>query len=612
MKVCKKGFSILLIMVLCFTMIFMDCGVVNAETARGKVKEIKDLLPSSYTIKENTEGQWSLDENGEYYYRYNTNILEQKSFVAVYENGEEITYSYYGGAGDPYWSLYHYRGSDGSEVRVYNPIRSNQEEKHFTVDSDNSFIFQFEGASVKIPVEITKNLKETTIKEIQYEPVIKEVDYAHCYIGYNAEKEEMQWIFPNNYCFNDGDKLTIADTTGKETIYTYKYDTNDDYRFRTEEGIVLDGELAVSHDQDLNKWESGKECYYIVEYGVAITKLPITIKENDIDSISLFVEANSEERKIDCDADIEKKIDGIVVHKTDGTEEIIKYREDYFISDSQGGQHLTGFFDENDSYIEDISIIHKNRKESGQWYVYYHGVSCEIPTAHKFTNYTYNNDATVGKDGTETAICDNGCGEKNTRTKAGTALSGGGSSGGGIYIPPVQNLEISSGEGYTTELSDDGKNAEIIVDEDYELVDVSVNGISKGSVATLEGLKTGDKVVITVISKVEKIQNQLKNVTKENLRAHSKQVKLKNGKKAVKITWTNTSGIDFDGVEIFRSFKRYEGFGTKPIFSTEKEQYYNTTVKKGVKYYYKVRGYIEYKGIKYYSDWSTKAWRTVK
>ena len=161
-------------------------------------------------------------------------------------------------------------------------------------------------------------------------------------------------------------------------------------------------------------------------------------------------------------------------------------------------------------------------------------------------------------------------------------------------------------------MSDDGKNAEIIVDEDYELVDVSVNGISKGSVATLEGLKTGDKVVITVISKVEKIQNQLKNVTKENLRAHSKQVKLKNGKKAVKITWTNTSGIDFDGVEIFRSFKRYEGFGTKPIFSTEKEQYYNTTVKKGVKYYYKVRGYIEYKGIKYYSDCSTKAWRTVK
>ena len=53
-------------------------------------------------------------------------------------------------------------------------------------------------------------------------------------------------------------------------------------------------------------------CYYIVEYGGAITKVPITIKENDIESISLFVEADSEERKIDCDADIEKKIDGIV------------------------------------------------------------------------------------------------------------------------------------------------------------------------------------------------------------------------------------------------------------------------------------------------------------
>lgn len=234
------------------------------------------------------------------------------------------------------------------------------------------------------------------------------------------------------------------------------------------------------------------------------------------------------------------------------------------------------------------------------------------PTAHSFTNYTYNNDATVGKDGTETAVCDNGCGATDTRTKAGTALSGGGSSGGGIDTPSVQKPEISSGDGYTTELSDDGKTAEIMIDEDYELVDVSVNGISKGNTTTLEGLKTGDKVVITVISKVEKIQNQLKTVTKENLQAHSKQVKLKNGKKAVKIIWTNTSGIDFDGVEIFRSFKRYEGFGTKPIFTTEKEQYYNTAVKKGKRYYYKVRGYIEYDGVKYYSGWSAKAWRTVK
>ena len=64
------------------------------------------------------------------------------------------------------------------------------------------------------------------------------------------------------------------------------------------------------------------------------------------------------------------------------------------------------------------------------------------PTAHSFTNYTYNNDAAVGKDGTETAFCDYGCGTTDTKTKAGAALSGGGSSGGGIYIPPAQNQKF--------------------------------------------------------------------------------------------------------------------------------------------------------------------------
>ena len=42
--------------------------------------------------------------------------------------------------------------------------------------------------------------------------------------------------------------------------------------------------------------------------------------------------------------------------------------------------------------------------------------------AHKFTTYTSNGDATCTADGTETAFCDYGCGAKDTRTKAGSAL----------------------------------------------------------------------------------------------------------------------------------------------------------------------------------------------
>ncbi len=52
--------------------------------------------------------------------------------------------------------------------------------------------------------------------------------------------------------------------------------------------------------------------------------------------------------------------------------------------------------------------------------------ACENPQpthTHSYTNYVYNNDASCGVDGTETAVCDNGCSETDTRTKLGSALS---------------------------------------------------------------------------------------------------------------------------------------------------------------------------------------------
>ncbi len=45
-------------------------------------------------------------------------------------------------------------------------------------------------------------------------------------------------------------------------------------------------------------------------------------------------------------------------------------------------------------------------------------------TGHSFTNYVYNNDATELADGTETAVCDHGCGATDTRTAEGTILPG--------------------------------------------------------------------------------------------------------------------------------------------------------------------------------------------
>lgn len=99
--------------------------------------------------------------------------------------------------------------------------------------------------------------------------------------------------------------------------------------------------------------------------------------------------------------------------------------------------------------------------------------------------------------------------------------------------------------------------------------------------------------------------------------ARSKRTNAPSGKDSVRIIWYDKYGADldafgFDGFEIYRSEERYKGYGVKPFFVSKTGVYYNTKISKGDKYYYKVRGYIIVDGEKHYTDWSLKAWRTVK
>ncbi len=98
-----------------------------------------------------------------------------------------------------------------------------------------------------------------------------------------------------------------------------------------------------------------------------------------------------------------------------------------------------------------------------------------------------------------------------------------------------------------------------------------------------------------------------------SLVAKSKRVTLSNGKRGIKITWKDANGkaLEFDKVQIFRSLKKNSGYGKKPIFTTAKSSYLNKSVKKNVKYFYKVRGYVELDGVKYYTKWSTKTKRVA-
>ncbi len=85
-------------------------------------------------------------------------------------------------------------------------------------------------------------------------------------------------------------------------------------------------------------------------------------------------------------------------------------------------------------------------------------------------------------------------------------------------------------------------------------------------------------------------------------------------KGAITVRWTVKGDASVaDGYQIYRSVKKNSGFGTKPIFTTTKQTYKNTkSLKKGTRYYYKVRAYKVVDDKTYYSDWSNKAYRIAK
>ena len=101
-----------------------------------------------------------------------------------------------------------------------------------------------------------------------------------------------------------------------------------------------------------------------------------------------------------------------------------------------------------------------------------------------------------------------------------------------------------------------------------------------------------------------------------DIKLSSKLTKLKS-KKAIKLSWTvSGEGRDYlDGYAVHRSTKKSKGYGTKPYktVAAGKMSYTNSkSLKKGKTYYFKVRGYVEIDGKKYYTDWSNKAWRKIK
>ena len=184
----------------------------------------------------------------------------------------------------------------------------------------------------------------------------------------------------------------------------------------------------------------------------------------------------------------------------------------------------------------------------------------------------------------------------------------------GGTVSPAGNIQIKYGSSQTFTITpDDG----------YEVADVLVDGKSVGAVTsyTFEAVTENHTISATFKKKDAKepsssdigqtsTEAKIKAAKSVRLKASSSQGVDKKGRRYIKVRWTK-KGSAVTGYQVYRSEKKNSGY--KKYFTTKKQCYYNTkSLKKGKRYYYKVRAYTVIEGKTYYSGWSNIAYRTVK
>lgn len=239
----------------------------------------------------------------------------------------------------------------------------------------------------------------------------------------------------------------------------------------------------------------------------------------------------------------------------------------------------------------------------------------ELHTEHIYTSKV-TKEPSYTEEGIRTYTC-TVCGDTYTEAIPKLTMPSGG--GGGSTVAPIEPpaLQDNYKEDAVKDITSTAEADKYETEEQKTIARILADAKEKieaaKTVEEVEAIVSAAKKAIEAVDTAEEKEmiRTIEGINNDSFRAKSKLATL-NGKTAIKVYWNVPENINFDGFDIFRSTKKYSGFGKKPFFTTKKTSYTNNKdLKSGNIYYYKVRAYKVINGRKVYTDWSTKAWRTI-
>lgn len=248
--------------------------------------EFIPIKPIEY--KENINGYYEYDNNGEKYFYYYLPSFEIGDVLRINnKDGSVIDYTYIGWQESYGESVF--LSSNGDCIFEYDiNTSSNQFENHWTLGDYNYYQIEYFGANCDVPVSIT----EINIKSIEY--IRANSDIVEFTNGYRRVYYDEDGVLCDYYEYNinvsEGDifKVVCSDNTVEEYVCykeTAEYEDGtkyDYYELRSENGEVIDvNHIDFSYIQSYdNCWTVGNSYPVQVAYGGHNATFNVNITEH--------------------------------------------------------------------------------------------------------------------------------------------------------------------------------------------------------------------------------------------------------------------------------------------------------------------------------------------